>query len=58
MIPSGCTAESVARLEAFIAAKPALSAGTQRDLLGAHEGDARCLAIRQAFEASPAGKAR
>ena len=58
MIPSGCTAESVARLEAFIAAKPALSAGTQRDLLGAHEGDARSLAIRQAFEASPAGKAR
>ncbi len=52
MIPSSCTAASVARLQKALADNPGLSAGTRRSLLGVHEGDARCLAIREAFDAS------
>ena len=52
MIPATCTAASVARLQSAIAANQPLSARTRRSLLLAHVGDARCVAIRQAFEAS------
>jgi len=52
MIPNTCTAASVARLQKALADNPGLSAGTKRSLLGEQEGDARCLAIREAFDAS------
>lgn len=55
MIPTSCTAQSVARLEKAIAALTTLSAGTRRELLSKHENDQRCLAVRTAFEASAAG---
>jgi aminopeptidase N len=54
LIPATCTAASVARLQRAIAANQPLSARTRRSLLLAHERDARCLAIRQAFETSGA----
>ena len=54
MIPTGCTAQSVARLEKAIATLTSLSAGTRRELLSKHEADQRCLAVRTAFEASGA----
>ncbi len=50
MIPSACTAESVARLEAEIAKQTSLTAGTRRSLLETHEADARCLAMRQFYD--------
>lgn len=50
MIPSACTAESVARLEAEIAKQTSLTAGTRRSLLETHETDARCLAMRQFYD--------
>jgi aminopeptidase N len=56
MIPSSCTAASVARLEQAMAAKDPLGAGTRRALVGEHESDARCLAIRRAFDASGVAK--
>ena len=52
MIPAGCTAASVARLENAIATLTTLSPGTRRELLSTHEDDQRCLAIRAAFDAS------
>ena len=52
MIPSACTAASVARLERAVATQTALGAGTRRALVGEHEADARCLAVREAFDAS------
>jgi aminopeptidase N len=52
MIPNGCTAASAARLQKALADNPGLSAGTKRALLGEQEGDERCAAIREAFEAS------
>ena len=52
MIPSACTAASVARLERAVATQTALGAGTRRALVGEHEADARCLAVREAFVAS------
>lgn len=53
MIPSACTAESVARLEAAIAKETSLTAGTRRSLLIAHEEDARCLAMRKIYDENP-----
>ena len=54
MIPTGCTAQSVARLDKAIATLTSLTAGTRRELLSKHEADQRCLAVRTAFEASGA----
>ena len=56
MIPSACTAASVARLQQAMDTMTTLRAGTRRSLIGDHEGDARCLAIREAFEASGVAK--
>ena len=50
MIPATCTAASVARLQQEIASTDSLAAGTRRSLLLKQEEDARCLAIRTAFE--------
>ena len=58
MIPSACTAASVARLEKAVATMTTLAAGTRRSLLGEHESDARCLALRQAFDASGIAKGK
>ena len=52
MLPKSCTAASAARLQKALADNPGLSAGTKRSLLGEQENDARCVAIRQAFDAS------
>jgi aminopeptidase N len=56
MIPSACTAASVARLQKAMDTMTSLRAGTRRSLVGDHEGDARCLAIREAFDASGVAK--
>ena len=58
MIPTGCTEQSVARLEKAVATLTTLSPGTRRELLSTHEGDQRCLAVRKAFEASGAASRR
>ena len=50
MIPTGCTAASVARLEKAVATLTTLSPGTRRELLSKHESDSRCLAVRNAFD--------
>ena len=49
MIPSACTADSVARLAAVAEQHKDLSAGTRRALLVAHQEDQRCVAIRKAL---------
>jgi aminopeptidase N len=49
MIPASCTAASVKRLEAAVARFKGLSAGTRRALLGAHQDDVRCVAIKKAM---------
>ncbi|MBC7657054.1 MAG: aminopeptidase N, partial [Frankiaceae bacterium] len=51
MIPTGCTAASVARLQKAIDTLTTLSPGTRRELLSKHEADTRCLAVRNAFDA-------
>ena len=56
MIPSNCTAASVARLQQAMDSMTTLRAGTRRSLVGEHEGDARCVAIREAFDASGVAK--
>jgi aminopeptidase N len=52
MLGGTCTADSVARLKAVLAAKPAVGEGTLRDLESELEGDERCLAIRRKFAES------
>jgi aminopeptidase N len=49
MIPAGCTAASVKRLQAASTQMKDLSAGTRRALLGTLEEDQRCVAIKQAM---------
>ncbi|UGQ46902.1 aminopeptidase N [Massilia endophytica] len=50
MLPANCTAESVQRLaQAAERQQAALSNGTRRALLVAHQEDARCVAIRKAM---------
>ena len=51
LIPSGCTPQSVARLQAAADAGRGLSAGTRRALLDALQEDGRCVTIRQAMTA-------
>ena len=46
MIPTSCTAKSVARLEKAIADNKDLSTGTRRALLVAHQNNKRCLVIK------------
>jgi aminopeptidase N len=51
LIPGGCTADSVGRLQAAADANKDLSAGTRRALLDTLQEDQRCVAIRQAMTA-------
>jgi aminopeptidase N len=51
LIPAGCTADSVKRLQAAADAGKDLSAGTRRALLDTLQEDQRCVAIRQAMTA-------
>jgi aminopeptidase N len=51
LIPGGCTADSVKRLQAAADADKDLSAGTRRALLDTLQEDQRCVAIRQAMTA-------
>jgi aminopeptidase N len=51
LIPGGCTADSVKRLQAAADADKGLSAGTRRALLDTLQEDQRCVAIRQAMTA-------
>ena len=53
MIPTGCSAASVARLQKAVETLTTLSPGTRRELLSKHESDSRCLAVRNSFDASP-----
>ena len=48
LIPVACTAASVARLQNAVDKDTALSTNTRRNLLIAHQEDARCVAIKKA----------
>jgi len=52
MVPSTCTAASVARLEQASKALQGLSEGVRRDIVSSLEEDRRCVAIRAKFESS------
>ncbi len=49
MIPTSCSAASVARLEKSIVQYKELSAGAMRSLKSAHEREVRCVAIKSAM---------
>jgi aminopeptidase N len=52
MLGGTCTPDSVQMLQAAVASKPQVSAGTMRDLESELEGDQRCVAIRAKFDDS------
>ena len=52
MVPSTCTAASIARLEQAKASMSALSESVRRDIISSLEADRRCVATRAKFEGS------
>jgi aminopeptidase N len=52
MVPSTCTAASVARLEQASKTMQDLSEGVRRDIVSSLEEDRRCVAVRAKFESS------
>jgi aminopeptidase N len=51
MLPAACTPASVQRLQAAVDKYTSISTGTRRNLLVAHQEDARCVAIKKAMTA-------